>query len=85
MCKMFNEWSDEIKKYCDDNGLSYEKATRLCKSCGKDFMFLQYYDPQKGGAGLLDETPMPLVLAIKRQLDGELCFEQTEYTRKYLA
>lgn len=84
MCKLFNEWSNEIKRYCEENHFSYEKASRLAKGCGKDFMFLQYHDPQKGGAGLLDETPMPLVLVVRREND-KLVFEQTEHTKKYLA
>ena len=37
------------------------------------------------GLGLLDETPMPLVLYIKRLPDGRLLFKQTEHTKKYLA
>ncbi len=90
MCKMFDDWSDEIKKYCEDNGFSFEKAKHLSKcwgtvrGCGRDVVILQYHDPQKGKMGLLDETPAPVVLSIFRLPDGHLSFEQTEYTRKYL-
>ncbi len=89
MCKLFIEWSNEIQQYCESNGLNYDKAKSLCKGCGKDFMFLQYFDPEsesvKKGSGLRDETPMPLVLAIYKQPDGSLKFEQTEHTKKYLS
>ena len=34
--------------------------------------------------GLLDETPAPLVLLIKKDGSGNLTFEQTEHTEKYL-
>ncbi len=86
MCKLFNDWSQEIKNYCDSNDLSFEKAKRLAKCWGKDHLFLQFYDPNSESAkkGLFDETPAPLVLCIKKE-NGKLVFEQTEHTRHYLA
>lgn len=84
-CKRFVEWSSEIEKYCAENGLDFEKAKKLAKSWGLDNLALLHYDPEKGKMGLRDETPMPLVLNIKRELDGNLVFEQTEYTQKYLS
>ncbi len=56
----------------------------MVKGFGKDFLFLQYHDPDKGKDGLLDETPMPLVLYVRKE-NGKMLFEQTEHTRKYLA
>ncbi len=84
MCKLFDDWSSHIIEYCNDNDYSFEKAKKLSQCWGKDFVALQYYDPEKGKSGLLDETPMPLVLVIKKQND-EIVFEETEYTKKYLA
>lgn len=84
MCKLFNEWEKEIKTYCLNNDLDFEKAKRLPKSWGKDDIALQYVDREKGRRGLLDETPAPVVLWIRRER-GKLIFEQTEYTRKYLS
>ncbi len=89
MCKRFDEWSEHIKGYCDVNGLDFEKAKKLSKSWGIDDLMLLYYDSEcevvKKGLGLLDETPMPLVLYIKKEPNGKLVFEQTEYTKKYLS
>ncbi len=85
VCKLFEEWSDEIRKYCESNGLSFDKAKHLSKCWGKDNVVLQYHDPQKGKQGLRDETRMPVALWIFRNPDGTLVFEQTEHTRKYLA
>lgn len=89
MCKRFDDWSQDIKEYCESNGFSFEKASKLSKCWGKNDLILQYYDPDsesvKKGLGLLDETPMPVVLRILRKPNGALSFEQTEYTRKYLA
>lgn len=45
---------------------------------------LLYHDPNKGNLGMLDEMPMPLVLYIHTGENGELIFEQTEHTKKYL-
>lgn len=85
MCQLFNDWCEDIKAFCQTNNYSYEKAKRLSKSWGKDFLILAYHDPEKGKMGLLDDTPMPAVLLIRKDLNGNLVFEQTEHTRKYLA
>ncbi|MCM1333563.1 MAG: hypothetical protein NC084_01760 [Bacteroides sp.] len=83
MCKLFDDWSDEIQKYCKSKHFSFEKAQRLSQCWGRDFLALQHHDPEKGKMGLLDETPMPLVLLITETPNG-LVFEETEYTRQYL-
>lgn len=84
MCKLFDDWSSQIKEYCENNGFDFEKAKNLSQCWGKEFLALQFHDPLKGMKGLLDETPAPLVLLIQREKDGTLTFEQTEYTQKYL-
>ena len=88
MCKLFNQWENEIRDYCINNNLNFEKAKKMPKCWGKDDLILQYFDPDceavKKGLGLLDETPMPVVLWIKK-INGNLVFEQTEYTRTYLS
>lgn len=85
MCRRFEEWSSEIKKYCEENNLDFEKAKKMVKNWGKDDLMLQCYDTNMAkGLGLLDERPMPLVLYIHMGKNGELIFEQTEYTRQYL-
>ncbi|MEE0264777.1 MAG: hypothetical protein UD936_04035 [Acutalibacteraceae bacterium] len=45
---------------------------------------MQFHDPTKGTKGLLDETPMPVVLIIEKTQNG-LVFTKTEYTEKYLS
>ncbi|MCD8127497.1 MAG: hypothetical protein LUD82_08680 [Clostridiales bacterium] len=85
MCKRFDEWSEHISDYCAKNGLSFEKAKRMVQSSNENVLVLQYYDPTKEASqGLLDETPMPVVLWVTRE-NGQLKFEQTEHTSKYLA
>ncbi len=83
MCKLFDDWSIEIENYCQNNGLDFEKANKLSKCWGKDFIALQFHDSTKGTKGLLDETPMPVVLIIEKTQKG-LVFTKTEYTEKYL-
>ncbi len=85
MCKLFDDWAMEIEAYCRANGLSFEKAKKLSKSWNKTSIGLAYHDPEKGVNGLLDDTPMPLVLWIEKCTDGTLQFTQTEHTRKYLS
>lgn len=85
MSELFDKWEDDIKKYCEINNLSFEKAKNMAKSWGKDDLILQYYDSSKNnGKGLNDEIPLPIVLKIKKK-DNVLIFEQTEYTNKYLS
>lgn len=84
MCKLFDDWSEEIKTFCSENSLDFDKARLMSQSWGKNFVALAYYDKNKGQNGLLDDTPMPLVLLIKRENDGKLSFEKTEHTEKYL-
>lgn len=89
MCKLFDDWENEIRLYCQENDLDFEKLKKLSQCWGKDFLALQYYNPEsetvKKGLGLLDETPMPVVLMIQKDTDGSLIFEQTEHTKRYLA
>ena len=83
MCKLFNQYQDEIQHYCEENGLNFELAKTLPQCWGKNDIWIQYHDPQKGSSGLLDETPAPIVLII-RVHNGSVSFEQTEHTAKYL-
>ena len=85
MSELFDKWEDDIKKYCEINNLSFEKAKNMAQCWGKDDLILQYYDSSKSnGKGLNEEIPMPIVLKIKKT-DNVLIFEQTEYTNKYLS
>ena len=81
----FVEWSDEIKAYCESNGLSFEKAKTMSRGFNRTMVSLCYYDRNKKTDGLRDDTPMPAVLFIEKQPDGSLKFEQTEHTKKYLS
>jgi len=84
VCARFEEWKDEIRSYCEKNQLSFKKAGKMVKCWNQDNLVLQYHEPGSGSAGLLDETPMPVVLWITRGKNGPI-FEQTEFTQKYLA
>lgn len=83
MCRLFTKYEEEIKNYCKANGLNFEIAKTLPQCWGKNDIWLQYHDPEKGKDGLRDETPAPIVLKII--IDNQkVSFEQTEYTKKYL-
>ena len=83
MCKLFSMYENEIKNYCFENNLDFERAKKLPQCFGKNDIWLQYHDPQKGKEGLRNETPAPIVLKIFIE-GGQVKFEQTEYTQKYL-
>lgn len=88
MSKNFDEWENEIKSYCLKNQLSFEKVKSMSQSFCDEMLILQYYDTNnesvKRGLGLLDETPMPVVLIIRKDTN-KLIFEQTAQTNKYLS
>ena len=83
MCRLFDDWANDIRSYCKQNDYDFEKVKKLSQCWGKGFLALQYHDESKGKKGLLDETPMPLVLLIRSTASG-LIFEETENTEKYL-
>ncbi len=83
MCKLFSKYEEEIKKYCKDNALDFKKAKSLPQCWGKNDIWLQHYDSEKGKNGLKDETPAPIVLKIMVN-NGKVTFEQTENTKKYI-
>lgn len=84
MSKLFDEYQKEIKHYCDNNGLDFLKVKNMAQCYGKNDIWLQYVNENKGSRGLLDETPAPIVLIIKVE-NSKVRFEQTEFTQKYLA
>lgn len=84
MCKLFDKWRNEIKAYCRQHNLNFETAENLPQSWNKNTIALSYCDPNKGNNGLLGDTPCPLVLLIRQEKNGNLVFEQTEYTKNIL-
>ncbi len=84
MCKLFSKYEKEIENYCILNNLNFNTVKSLPQCWGKNDIWLQYHDPERGKNGLRDETPAPIVLKISI-VDGRVTFEQTENTRKYLS
>lgn len=76
----FGDYKEEIKKYCDNNGLDFSKVQLISKCGSENFLALQHPD-EDGKVGLWE--PMPVVLLITREGD-KLNFEQTEYTKRYI-
>lgn len=83
-CKFFEYWKNELKKYCKDSGLDYEKAMNHPMGVSPDFMYIGLFDKTKGEKGLLDDTPMKPILTAHKE-NGRVVFEETDITRKYLS
>ena len=84
MIKILNENDREIHEYCLAHGLDYAKIKKAPKSYNDDLLVFVHANPERGKRGLLDDTPSPAILWVRKTADG-LTFEQTEHTREYLA
>ena len=84
MCKLFDDWNTEIKQFCDDNGYDFEAAKELSQAWNSNTVVLYYCAPSNTSDGLLNDTPSPMVLLIRREKNGRLVFEKTQHTDKYL-
>ena len=74
---------NEIKDYCIQNGLDYDKLlSNSIKGCDESSVTLQEKSDLPCPEGLLNETPLPVLLTIKNE-KGRLIFEQTERIKKY--
>lgn len=80
MCKLFSIYEREIKNYCLNNGLNFEKVKSMPKCWSKNDIWIQHFDSAKGKEGLRNETPAPIVLKISVK-SGKVLIEQTEYTK----
>ncbi|MDR0983864.1 MAG: hypothetical protein LBL93_02490 [Ruminococcus sp.] len=81
MYMKFEDYKDEIKQFCVANGLNFDKLKNMILSKNSVSMSFSYYDniPDTEKKGLNDETPLPVVLWLKK-IGDSLKFEQTEYT-----
>ena len=80
---LFKTRRDEIKAYCDNNGLDYSKL-RKCGICGgasSPFMFqhIEHVPRDK----IFIDSPAPVVLIVDLH-EGKLRIRETEHTREYL-
>ncbi|GHU47357.1 hypothetical protein FACS1894120_5310 [Clostridia bacterium] len=83
---LFEDYKDVLANYCAANSLDFEKLCSMSRCWNHESIGFGYNDPEKDGSrGLYDDTPMPAVLFVIRDENGNLTFEQTEHTVKYLA
>lgn len=80
----FENYINDIKKYCAENKLSYDKLQQMVHCVGQSHITFVHRSKDKGEHGLLDETPALTVLTAKL-IENKLVVEETPYTRKYLA
>lgn len=84
MCMEYKNYENDIQFYCEKNELDFSKLKSMIKGCGDNDIIIQARTGRNSSQGLLDETPMPVVLMIQRQPDGSLNFRQTEHTKRYI-
>lgn len=80
----FRECENFLEKYCIANGYNFSKLKTFPKGISKDRLEIYYHDPSKGHEGLKDETPMPVVLTVKKH-NGEFSVLETEHTERLLS
>jgi len=76
------EFRREIERYCLENDLSVEKVFSAPRTQSNEWVALQYVSLDRPKTELLTigGPPAPVMLWIRLEENGELCFEQTEYT-----
>ena len=84
--KIAMKYGAEIKKYCAENRLSFDKmrASPCCYDDEELIILHDDEDPERQKLGLMDDIPMPSTLEIYLE-NGSLRFVQTDITHKYLA
>lgn len=85
MCMSVKKYHNEIKNYCEANNLSFEKTMALVKGCNDDSVLFQVaVKSENSQHGLRNETPLPVVLIMKKR-GNHIIFEQTEHTKNFLS
>lgn len=74
----------ELKKYCEQNSLSYDKALSFPR-CGNDkVLFIQHVDKKKATKGMNSKTPAEILLSATVADSGAILFEKGANAEKYL-
>lgn len=88
---MMNDMKDYIEekksillKYCENEGISFEKVMKSPKSYSSEFMSIQHREKNSNGLGLRDTKPSEILLVIRKTNDG-ITFEPHENMKKYLS
>ncbi len=76
---------DVLEAFCEQEGLDLRIVLRQPKGVGEEFIHIYFHNPAKGKAGLLDETPMEILMTMTRDDVDVFRFEVTEFGRKVLA
>jgi len=84
--KILKEYGDEIRNYCDQNNLSFDRLYKSPCCYDNEELIIQRSerDPEREKLGLMDNVPTPATLEIYLE-NGRLRFVQTEYTHLLLA
>lgn len=70
MKRYLEQHVDELKKYCKDNGISFDKILSLPKCYTKTEMYIQWYDKTKTGLGLKSNQPAKVLMKITKGSNG---------------
>lgn len=69
---VFNYFENEIKLFCEQNSLDFNKV-KLCPKCGNEQMlFIQHYEEDKAKEGLNDNEPAEILLFVKKNSNGTI-------------
>lgn len=68
---MIKPFEKELKRYCEQNSLSYDKVISSPKCGNKEFLLIQYVDREKAAKGLRCEEPVEILLSVEIGDNGE--------------
>ena len=77
-------FKNELKKYCDDHSLDFNKVL-LFQRCGNDkVLFIQRVDKSKVGSGMSNNEPAEILISAVVNDKGQIDITQGENAEKYL-
>lgn len=82
--KLIEHFTNELEKYCADNGYDYHKALKLPRCGNGSILFIQHVDFNNAPHFIDDSEPAEIVLEMMRLENGEVVFKKGKNADKWL-
>lgn len=79
---MFDIFATALQSYCSENNLDFNKVIASPKCGNKMALFIQHLET--AGDGLKNDIPAEILLAARKDENGNIIIEEYEGAAKYL-